>query len=136
MSFENFSNKTGQDMPESQISMQNEIFNKHTQGIGEHPDDQIFFTEHQITIYEKEKELLQEAKNDLFQEIKNAPSISKIIQNPENFIDDNSQNSVEDIQKWIKELDRDIYNIDKKIKKLEEIIEKLKILNTSNAGLN
>lgn len=136
MSFEDFFKKAGRDMSEKQINIQNEILNKHTQGIGEHPDDQIFFTEHQVTVYEKEKELLQEAKNDLFREIKNAPSISKIIQNPENFIDDNSQNSVEDIQKWIKELDRDIHKIDRKIKELEKIIEKLKILNTSSPELN
>lgn len=123
-------------MSHEQEKNQQEILAKHTQRFGEHLEDQIFFNEQNVISYEKEIELLKKAKDDLFDEIEKSPTLTKIINNPEKYLDNESGQSVEDIKKWINELDQEIHQITLKIKKLQINIEKLKKLDIDRPELN
>lgn len=83
-----------------------------------------------------ELEIFQNARLDLIQEMQKAPTLSNIINNPEKYIDDTAGKSVEDIQKWIDELNKEIYMLSKKIIEIKNRIEKVKQIENQNPELN
>lgn len=119
MSLENFFKNPGRDMSEEQREQIDNVLNKY-----------------HIETYEEEREYLMQARKDLFEELKNSPTISKVINNPAEHIDDATIYSVEDIKKWIAELDKEIYKITVIIKKMEATIKNLQEINTDNPSLN
>lgn len=83
-----------------------------------------------------ELEIFQNARLDLIQEMQKAPTLSNIINDPEKYIDDTAGKSVEDIQKWIDELNKEIYMLSKKIIEIKNRIEKVKQIENQNPELN
>lgn len=136
MSFENFFNKAGRDVPKSQeTAMENLLQEKVI-----HPENSpIPSAAVENLILEDtldELQLFQDARLDLLQEMQKAPTLSNIITNPEKYIDDTTEQSAEDIQKWINELDKEIYILSEKVIEIKTRIDKIKQIENQNPELN
>lgn len=135
MSLENFFNKpVGRDMPEEQESKINKLMQERIIPAEDTPSSIVENLILEDTL--RELEIFQNARLDLIEEIKKSPTISVIINNPEDYIDETKSQSVEDIQKWINELDKEIYTLSQKVISIKKKINEIQKIEFQNPELN